>query len=92
MAERLTIDVPGPAYAMSDGTAQEDAVDGPGTGPMAQAIAGLRQQLEIANRRIDELTAERQQFTAQTEQERVRADRAEEKATALQAELKTGEK
>jgi hypothetical protein len=57
-AEPPNLGGPGQAEALSDGTDPRTAESGPGTtDPLAQAIEALREQLGIANRRVDELQA-----------------------------------
>jgi hypothetical protein len=66
LPEPASLGGPGPAQAKADGTDPRTAESGPGTGlgsgpgttdPLAQAVEALREQLGIANRRIDELQA-----------------------------------
>jgi hypothetical protein len=71
----------GQAQALSDGTDPRTAESGPRTDPgsdplVAQAIEALREQLGIANRRIDELQAA-------LREERRRGDRDLDRAPAV---------
>ena len=71
-ARNLSSHGPGPAYAAADGTDPGPDMSGPGpwpmqadgdprpdqgTDPLSRAVDSLREQLAIANRRIDELQA-----------------------------------
>jgi hypothetical protein len=76
-AEILEIGGPGPAYATSEGTRPRPAPDGPGARPtpdtLTRAVDLLREQLALANSRV--------------EAEHARADRAEERAAAALARV-----
>jgi hypothetical protein len=58
--EPAEFSAPGPAEAVAGGRDPRTAESGPGSGlgstdPLAQAVEALREQLGIANRRVDEL-------------------------------------